>query len=61
VAKTPNTNFLDLKIDLGSARQCHSSAHFVVCARSNWREKPESMVSFAETLHAILRSAGKHR
>jgi hypothetical protein len=32
---------------------------FVVCARSNQREKPDSIVSFAETLHAILRSAGK--
>jgi hypothetical protein len=28
VVKTPNTNFLDPKIDQGSDRQCHSSAHF---------------------------------
>jgi hypothetical protein len=33
--------------------------HFVVGARSNRREKPDSIVSFTETLHAILRSAGK--
>jgi hypothetical protein len=33
--------------------------HFVVCARSNQRVKPDSIVSFAETLHGILRSEGK--
>jgi hypothetical protein len=37
VAKIPNTKFLDLKIDQGSARQCHSSAHFDLrCVLSVW-------------------------